>query len=153
MGNCTLKTEKENTPIAITRNQFQYQYAIGRGGFGKVWRVTHKKTKLNYAIKEMSKARVLAKKSAHSVLNERKILAVPRHKFIVNMTYAFQDTDNLYLALDLLTGGDLRYHINRRKTFTEEQTSNLMIRIFCVLSLSRSRILTLQFHHTQRREA
>lgn len=41
------------------------------------------------------------------------------------MHYAFQDTDNLYIVMDLLTGGDLRYHImnNKHKKFTEEQTS------------------------------
>jgi len=43
--------------------------------------------------------------------------------FIVNMQFAFQDYDNLYLIMDLLTGGDLRYHISRQKRFTEEQTS------------------------------
>ena len=37
---------------------------------------------------------------------------------------SFQDRDNLYLVMDLLTGGDLRYHITKMKTFTEEQTSN-----------------------------
>jgi protein kinase A len=36
------------------------------------------------------------------------------------MRYAFQDHDNLYLVMDLLTGGDLRYHISRNKVFTEE---------------------------------
>jgi len=40
------------------------------------------------------------------------------------MQYAFQDYDNLYLVMDLLTGGDLRYHISRHKRFSEEQTSN-----------------------------
>lgn len=40
------------------------------------------------------------------------------------MQFAFQDHENLYLVMDLLTGGDLRYHICRHKTFTEEQTSN-----------------------------
>ena len=39
------------------------------------------------------------------------------------MNYAFQDRDNLYLVMDLLTGGDLRYHIGRQKRFSEEQTS------------------------------
>ena len=45
------------------------------------------------------------------------------YRFIVNMNYAFQDRDNLYLVMDLLTGGDLRYHIGRQKRFSEEQTS------------------------------
>ena len=48
-----------------------------------------------------------------------------RFSFIVNMQYAFQDYDNLYLIMDLLTGGDLRYHISRHKKFSEEQTSKI----------------------------
>jgi protein kinase A len=39
------------------------------------------------------------------------------------MNYAFQDNENLYLVMDLLTGGDLRYHISKQKKFSEEQTS------------------------------
>ena len=39
------------------------------------------------------------------------------------MHYAFQDIDFLYLIMDLLTGGNLRYHLYLNKTFTEEQTS------------------------------
>lgn len=38
------------------------------------------------------------------------------------MQYAFQDYENLYLVMDLLTGGDLRYHVSRYRKFTEEQT-------------------------------
>lgn len=44
-------------------------------------------------------------------------------RFIINMVQAFQDRENLYLIMDLLTGGDLRFHINRHRKFTEEQTS------------------------------
>lgn len=39
------------------------------------------------------------------------------------MHFAFQDYDNLYLIMDLLNGGDLRYHISRYKKFSEKQTS------------------------------
>ena len=39
------------------------------------------------------------------------------------MSCAFQDRDNLYLVMDLLTGGDLRYHICKKKKFSEEHTS------------------------------
>jgi serine/threonine protein kinase len=51
-----------------------YQYCIGKGGFGKVWRVDRKKSKMEYAMKEMSKARILTKRSVKSVMNERQIL-------------------------------------------------------------------------------
>ena len=49
-------------------------YVIGRGGFGKVWKVERKKTKQSYAMKEMSKARIITKRSIKSVMNERQIL-------------------------------------------------------------------------------
>ena len=74
-----------------------------------------KKNKQVYALKEMSKARILSKRSVDSVMNERIILTQLKNSFIVNMYYAFQDRDNLFLCMDLLSGGDLRYHINRKK--------------------------------------
>ena len=64
-------------------------------------------------MKEMQKARVLAKKSVHSVMNEKKFLSQLSHPFLVNMHYAFQDRDNLYLIIDYMSGGDLRYHIGK----------------------------------------
>jgi serum/glucocorticoid-regulated kinase 2 len=40
--------------------------------------------------------------------------------------YAFQDKEHLYLVLDYLSGGDLRYHIcQSKKKFSEDQTSKL----------------------------
>ena len=39
---------------------------------------------------------------------------------------SFQDKLKLYLVMDLLGGGDLRYHISRRRKFTELQTSNAL---------------------------
>lgn len=41
----------------MSKNSFNYQYVIGKGGFGKVWRVEHKKNKQPYAMKEMSKSK------------------------------------------------------------------------------------------------
>lgn len=48
-------------------------------------------------------------------------------RFIVNMICTFQDNNNLYLIMDLFTGGDLRYHIGKLKKFTHDQTSKLNI--------------------------
>jgi len=54
---------------------------IGRGGFSKVWKVERKKDQKNYALKEMAKARILAKKSVNSVMNERKLLSQLKHPY------------------------------------------------------------------------
>lgn len=61
--------------IEVSKNDFTFLYVIGRGGFGKVWKVEQKKTHTLYAMKEMLKARVIAKRSVHSVMNEKKFLS------------------------------------------------------------------------------
>ena len=57
--------------IAVSKNNFLYNFCIGKGGFGKVWRVERKKSRAQYAMKEMSKARIITKRSVKSVINER----------------------------------------------------------------------------------
>ena len=105
-----------------SRHLFDFKYVIGRGGFGKVWKVSYKKTQHIYALKEMSKVKIMDRKSEKSIMSERNLLSRLNNPFIVNMICSFQDDDYLYLVMDLLTGGDLRYHLCFHKRFTEEQT-------------------------------
>lgn len=85
MGNCNFKTEYEtenvagklftnHTCTAMTKNHFLFHYVIGRGGFGKVWKVEKKKEKKAFAMKEMHKGRIISKRSVNSVMNEKKFL-------------------------------------------------------------------------------
>lgn len=41
-------------------------------------------------------------------------------RFLVNMHFAYEDRDNLYLVIDLMAGGDLRYHIGKNRRFSEQ---------------------------------
>jgi len=78
---------------------------------------------VNYMLwRRCLKLELLENKSVSSVLNERNILEQLKHPLIVNMRYAFQTRSYLHLVLDLLTGGDLRYHLCKRLKFKEEQT-------------------------------
>lgn len=45
------------------------------------------------------------------------------------MIAAFQDRENLYLVMDLLSGGDLRYHIGKNRRFSEVETSTYIINL------------------------
>lgn len=106
-------------------------YVIGKGGFGRVWKV--QEGEIHFAMKEMSKQRILSKKSVNSVLNERSLLSKLHHNFMVNMKYAFQDRNNLYLVMDYLGGGDLRYHICKHRRFSELQTKFFVANIVLCL--------------------
>jgi serine/threonine protein kinase len=64
------------------------------------------------------------------------------------MTYAFQDRENLYLVMDLLTGGDLRYHICCQRKFTEEQTSKIII-LFDIGFFIACIVSALEYVHTK----
>ena len=70
----------------------------------------------------MSKVKIIDRRSEKSIKTEREFLSKLRHPFIVNMNCAFQDYENLYLVMDLLTGGDLRYHLCKFRHFSEEET-------------------------------
>ncbi|KAG0736748.1 hypothetical protein G6F57_003643 [Rhizopus arrhizus] len=59
-------------------------------------------------------------KAVENIISERKILEQIDCNLIVNMRYAFQDEDNLFMVLDLMLGGDLRFHLDRLGTMPEE---------------------------------
>ena len=94
--------------------------AIGRVAFGKVYKV--EKDGVQYAMKEMLKARVSAKKSIESVMKELDLMVLINSEFIVNIHWAFCDEECLYLVMDLMEGGDLRYHHSRIRKFTPDVT-------------------------------
>ena len=114
------KSDKEEM---INKNSFEYLSIIGRGGFGKVWKVQSRKYNKTYAMKEMSKTKIIDKKSEKSIKSERDLLSRMKHPFIINMHFSFQDKDYLYLVLNFYSGGNLRYHLNNKKRFSEKETS------------------------------
>jgi cell division protein FtsB len=60
-----------NLNLAVSKENFVYHHCIGKGGFGKVWKVDRKRKAQPFAMKEMSKARIITKRSVKSVINER----------------------------------------------------------------------------------
>ena len=72
-------------------------------------------------MKEMLKKKILDRHSENGVIYERDLLSRMHHPFIVNMYFSFQDTDYLFLVMDLLTGGDLRYYYCKHRKFNEQE--------------------------------
>ena len=80
-------------------------------------------------MKVMGKQRVKAKRSQQLCLNERKALAAVNSPFVVNLKYAFVSKDDLFLILDLMTGGDLSFHLNEKEKFSKAECQYYAARI------------------------
>ncbi|PAA82307.1 hypothetical protein BOX15_Mlig002698g1, partial [Macrostomum lignano] len=103
----------------VNFNHFNILRAIGRGAFGKVCIVQKKDTEKMYAMKYMSKQICIEKGAVKNVIKEIQILADLDFPFLVNMWYTFQDQEDMFVVVDLLLGGDLRYHIQHNVRFSE----------------------------------
>lgn len=93
---------------------------VGKGAFGKVRVVQHKQTRDLFALKYINKAKCVKMKAVANVIQERRLLEEVDHPFIVNLRYAFQDDENCFFVLDLMLGGDLRFHLERLGSLPEE---------------------------------
>ena len=77
-GNHYLNNKKYDE-MKISKANFEYISIIGKGGFGKVWKVYSRQKKAQYALKEMSKMRIIDKKSEKSIKYERDLLSKMNH--------------------------------------------------------------------------
>lgn len=100
-------------------NDFELLKVIGRGAFGKVMQVRYKKNKQVYAMKILKKKQIVAKNQITHTKSERKILQALQHPFLMKLRFAFQTDSKLYLVLDYYRGGELFFHLKRRRKFTE----------------------------------
>ncbi|KAF7206312.1 serine/threonine-protein kinase 32A [Nothobranchius furzeri] len=126
------KTPVTNDTDEVNFDHFQILRAIGKGSFGKVCIVQKKDTKKMYAMKYMNKLKCVERNEVRNVLKEMQIMQNLEHPFLVNFWYSFQDEEDMFMVVDLLLGGDLRYHLQQNVHFTES-TVKLYI---CELALA-----------------
>ncbi|KAI4862656.1 kinase-like protein [Hypoxylon rubiginosum] len=130
MGNSQGKPVDLNGEVNL--NHFRLLRVVGRGAFGKVRIVERKDTGLAFALKYIRKDEVVRSESVRNIIRERRMLQHVNHAFICNLRYSFQDIEYMYLVVDLMTGGDLRFHISR-KTFTEDAVRFWIAELGCAL--------------------
>uniref|UniRef100_A0A3B4B0X1 Protein kinase domain-containing protein n=1 Tax=Periophthalmus magnuspinnatus TaxID=409849 RepID=A0A3B4B0X1_9GOBI len=106
--------------VVMNFDHFQILRAIGKGSFGKVCIVQKRDTEKMYAMKYMNKQQCIERDEVRNVFRELEILQEIEHVFLVNLWYSFQDEEDMFMVVDLLLGGDLRYHLQQNVQFGEE---------------------------------
>jgi tRNA A-37 threonylcarbamoyl transferase component Bud32 len=113
----------------VSMEDFSLVKLIGKGSFAKVMLVRKKQgtdAKVLFAMKVLSKPAVVMKKQVEHTKTERRVTANITHPFIVKLHYAFQTSKRLFFVLDYCPGGDMFYHLSRRRYFSEP-----MARFYC----------------------
>jgi len=106
---------------SITLSCFRPMRMLGRGAFGTVNACRKRDTGRLYAMKQINKGRVQATDSIDAVMSERDFLSRMDSIFVTSLKYAFTTSDRLYLIMDLMTGGDLKFHLNQCGKFEENR--------------------------------
>jgi serine/threonine kinase 38 len=94
---------------------------IGKGAFGEVRVVRHKKTQEILALKKMNKSEMVFKNQMQHIKAERDILATAVNPWIVSLKYSFQDDSFLYLVMEYLPGGDLMNLLIKKSILSEDE--------------------------------
>ena len=110
----------------LKKESFQYLSELGKGSFGKVYKVSSVSTRILYAMKILSKDQLNTLKMVSQLKNEIALLARCNHPNIIRLHTAFEDKDSIYLVMELATGGTLFHELKREGKFSEAQTASYM---------------------------
>lgn len=92
------------------------------------------------AMKYVNKQLCLRQEAIGNIIEEVELLRILDHAFIVNLWYTFQDAEDLFIILEPLLGGDLRFHLNGGDSpLTEEQVRFICAEIGCALDYLRTK--------------
>ena len=145
MGNCCKKknedllesflANKDDNPFGIKLkvSDFQKLKLLGKGSFGEVYLVKFKKNNKIYAMKILDKNDIIEKHQEEHTKIERDLLTRINCPFIVNIKFAFQDKDNLYIITEFMQGGELFFHLHKEKRFKDEKAKFYIIEIILAI--------------------
>jgi len=122
----------KNKLISLKLNELKKIRILGVGTFGKVWLVSHTRTKKPYALKMLNKREIIGHHQVEGVIREKNIMASIDHPFVVNLVATMQDDRNLYMVVDLVQGGEL-FSVIHTETRDGIPNSNARFYSACIL--------------------
>lgn len=90
------------------KNEYKFLDIISNGAYGRVFKVLKNKVDEIYALKAISKAKIVAENAIYQAKQEVSIQrAVGHHPFIVKASHHWQGRKTLYILTDFVGGGEL----------------------------------------------
>lgn len=114
-------SQKTSTHKKVSIDDFSVLKILGKGSFGKVLLVEKLDTKKTFAMKVIKKNTLSKKSQSLHTKTEREILENMNSPFILQLHYAFQTDDKLYLVMDFMSGGELFFHLRKERKFLESK--------------------------------
>ena len=108
-------------------HDFEKEKEIGKGGFGLVWKVVHKKTQKVYCIKVIQKHGIIEQKLVEQMNREIEIMYILNHPHCLRLKNHFEDDNHFYLVMPLAVKGQL-YRVLRKFRKFDERTAAQILR-------------------------
>ncbi len=64
-------------------------------------------------MKEMKKKLIKSKNADKHIIAEKELLQITKSPFVLNLKYAFDDSQSVFLIIDLCQGGDLKFQLQQ----------------------------------------
>ncbi|KGQ89251.1 cAMP-dependent protein kinase type 2 [Candida albicans P57072] len=96
---------------------FSIMRTLGTGSFGRVHLVRSVHNGRYYAIKVLKKHQVVKMKQVEHTNDERRMLKLVEHPFLIRMWGTFQDSKNLFMVMDYIEGGELFSLLRKSQRF------------------------------------
>ena len=100
--------------------------SIGSGGFGKVYKVKHKTSGNIYAIKVISKKKIIEQDMCEQIKLEVRIMYSLNHEHIIKLYNHYEDDDYFYLLLEYAPNGQLYDKLKKVGRFVENDAAQYM---------------------------
>jgi len=117
---------------------FEKEREIGKGGFGLVWKVIHKKTQKVYCIKVIEKKGIIEQKLVPQMNREIEIMYILNNPHCLRLKNHFEDDNNFYLVMPLASKGQLYRVLKKFRKFDERTAAQIL----------RETISALQYLHS-----
>eukprot|EP00300_Choanocystis_sp_HF-7_P006667 c14836_g1_i1.p1 GENE.c14836_g1_i1~~c14836_g1_i1.p1 ORF type:complete len:347 (+),score=76.36 c14836_g1_i1:37-1077(+) len=114
LNNGSLKYEKPDLSLFVMKN------TLGTGTFGRVKLIQDKQTAQFHALKMLKKSEIIKLKQVDHIKNEKAILQMLDHPFVVNMLGVFQNPRSIFMVLEYVPGGELFSLLRKENKFSND---------------------------------